>query len=112
MLSHDKTKKVSEYDQEIQQSHTAYQSMRKSHRTLTVIRHVSKAARSRGYKTFSCPTQLSRKFQLLTKTKKRKGKKFLAFSFSGLVIIMLINVKMPIIVGILTFMSRMNFMLS
>ena len=32
--------------------------------------------------------------------------KFLALTLSSVVFIMLINVKMPIIVGILTFMSR------
>ena len=37
---------------------------------------------------------------------------FLALSVSVVVFIMLINVKMPTIVGILTFMSRINFMLS
>ena len=37
---------------------------------------------------------------------------FLALSLSDGVIIMLINVKMPTIVGILTFMSRINFVLS
>ena len=36
-------------------------------------------------------------------------KKFLALSVSGVVFIMLINVKMPTIFGILTFMSRINF---
>ena len=36
--------------------------------------------------------------------------KFLALSLPNVVFIMLINVKMPTIVGILTFMSRMNFM--
>ena len=36
-------------------------------------------------------------------------KKFLALSLSDVVFIMLINVKMPTIVGILTFMSRINF---
>ena len=41
----------------------------------------------RGYKTFSCSIQLSMKFFLL------------------------INVKMPTIVGILTFMSRTNSIL-
>ena len=40
--------------------------------------------RARGYKLFSCSTQLSMKF------------------------IMLMNVKMPIIVGILTFISMIN----
>ena len=39
-------------------------------------------------------------------------KKFLALSLSDFVFIMLINVKMPTIVGILTFMSRINFLLS
>ena len=39
-------------------------------------------------------------------------KKFLALSLSDVVFIMLINVKMPTIVGILTFMSRINFMLN
>ena len=39
-------------------------------------------------------------------------KKFLALSFSDVVFIMLINVKMPTTVGILTFMSRINFVLS
>ena len=39
-------------------------------------------------------------------------KKFLALSLSDVVFTMLINVKMPTIVGILTFMSRINFVLS
>ena len=39
-------------------------------------------------------------------------KKFLALSLSDIVFIMLINVKMPTIVGILTFMSRINSVLS
>ena len=38
-------------------------------------------------------------------------KKFLALSPSNVVFIMLINVKMPTIVCIVTFMSRINFML-
>ena len=37
---------------------------------------------------------------------------FLALCLSDVVLIMLINVKMPTIVGILTFMSRINFVLS
>ena len=36
----------------------------------------------------------------------------LALGPSDVVFIMLINVKMPTIVGILTFMSRINFVLS
>ena len=39
-------------------------------------------------------------------------KKFLAFSLSDVVFIMLLNVKMSTIVGIITFMSRINFVLS
>ena len=42
-------------------------------------------------------------------TAHRKVKKFLALSLSVVVFILLINVKMPTIVGILTFMSRINF---
>ena len=67
---------------------------------------------ARGYKSFSYSTQLSTKFQLLIKTKILKIKTFLAFKLSGVVFIMLINVKMPTIVGILTLMSRINFVLS
>ena len=37
---------------------------------------------------------------------------FLALKLSGVVFILLINVKVPTIVGILTFMSRINFTLS
>ena len=56
-------------------------------------------------KLFSCSTELGMEFQLLTKTKMLKYKSFFAFKLSD-VFIMLINVKMPTIVGILTFMSR------
>ena len=52
------------------------------------------------------------KFQLLIKTKMLKIKTFLAFKLSDVLFIMLINVKMSTIVGILTFMSMINFMLS
>ena len=52
---------------------------------------------------------LSTKLQLL---KYRKMKKFLALSISDVVFIMLINVKMPTIVSILTFMSRINIVFS
>ena len=43
-------------------------------------------------------------FQLLINTKNQQIKKFLALSLSNVVFIMPINVKMPTIVGILTFM--------
>ena len=54
------------------------------------------------------------KFKLLIKTKILKMKKFLALRLSDVEFIMLINVKMPtiVIVGILAFMSRINFVLS
>ena len=45
------------------------------------------------------------------KNKLMKSKIFLVLKSSDAVFILLINVKMPIIVGILTFMSRINFML-
>ena len=45
-------------------------------------------------------------------TKYRQMKNFLTLSLSDVVVIMLINIKMPAIVGILTFMSRINFLLS
>ena len=46
------------------------------------------------------------------KTKTPKSREILALSLSYLVFIMLINAKMTTIVGILTFMSRINFVLS
>ena len=62
-------------------------------------------------KLFSCSTQLSTKFQLLIKTK-ITTKKFFALSLSDVVFIMLINVEMQTVVGILTFMSKINILLS
>ena len=59
-------------------------------------------------KLFSCSSQLSTKFQLLIKLKYSQIKKFLGLTLSHVVFIMLINVKMPTIVGILTFMSMIN----
>ena len=63
-------------------------------------------------KNFSCSTQLSTKFQLPIKTKIPINEEFFALSHSDDIFIMLINVKMPTIVGILTFLSRINFVLS
>ena len=62
-------------------------------------------------KLFSSSTQLSTKFQMLIKTK-IPTKNISYLSLSDVVFILLINVKMPTIVGILTFMSRINFLLS
>ena len=67
----------------------------------------------RGYKTFSCSTQLSMNFHLLIKPKIPTTEIFFfALSLSDVVFIVLVNVKMPTIVGILIFMSRINFVLS
>ena len=57
-------------------------------------------------KLFSSSTQLSTKFQMLIKLEYQQMKKFLVLSLSD-VFIMLINVKMPTIVGI----CRINFVL-
>ena len=51
-------------------------------------------------------------FQLLIKPKNIKNKAFFAFKLSDIVFTMLIKVKMPTIVGILAFMSMINFKLS
>ena len=64
------------------------------------------------YKTFFMLNSTEHDFQLLIKTEISTIKKFFPISFSDVVFIMLINVKMPTIVGILTFMSRINFVLS
>ena len=56
---------------------------------------------------------MSMNFQLLIKTKIATNKEFfIAVSLTDVVFIMLINVKMPTIVGILTFMSKIKFVLS
>ena len=68
--------------------------------------------RIEAIKLFSCSTQLSIIFQLLIKLKYRQVKRCLALSRSDVVFTMLINVKMPTIVGILTFMSRKMFVLN
>ena len=63
-------------------------------------------------KLFTCSSQLSMKFQHLIKTKKLNIKYFSCLQLSDVLFIMLINVKMPTIVGILTFMSMIIFILS
>ena len=66
---------------------------------------------SKVIKRFSCSTELSMKVQLLKKLKNKKT--FLTFKLSDVVLIMLINVKVPaMIVGILTCICIINFMLS
>ena len=65
--------------------------------------------RVRGYKLFSCSVE----HEILNDHK--NVKKFSFFSDSDkprMLFYLLINVKKPTIVGILTFMSRKNFMLN
>ena len=54
---------------------------------------------------------MSTKFQLIIKARMPKIKAFLASKLSDVVFIMLINVKMPTVVGILTFISMINQLL-
>ena len=63
-------------------------------------------------KLFSCSTQLCTKFQLLIKTKIRTNEEVSYLKSLRCCIYHAKNVKMPTIVGILTFMSRINFVLS
>ena len=63
-------------------------------------------------KLCSCSALLSMEFQLLIETKFLKQRIVLALKLSDAVFILLIHVKMPTIVGILTFMSWINSMLS
>ena len=64
--------------------------------------------KDRGYNTFN---MLNMKFQLPIKGK-MEIQNFLDFKVSGVVSILFINVKMPTLVCILTFINRINFMLS
>ena len=63
-------------------------------------------------KLFSCSTQLSMQFQLLIKTKIQTNEEVSCFKSLRCFIYHAKNVKMPTIVGILTFMSVINFILS
>ena len=72
---------------------------------------VTRGPWSRGFKHFHAQLNRARNSNCLWKLKYRQIKKFLALSLSDVVFIMLINVKMPTIAGILTFMSRINFVL-
>ena len=60
-------------------------------------------------KFFPCSTQLGMRFHILIKTKTLNNDiSCFKTKLLGVVFILLINVKMPIVVGILTFMSRIN----
>ena len=56
--------------------------------------------------------ELNMRFQLHIKAKILKNKDFFLLNDSDVVFIPPIKVKMSTIIGILTFMSRLNFMLS
>ena len=69
---------------------------------------------SRGYKTFFMLTSVEN--EILNANKYKNIRKFSVF-FSGsdkprMLFFLLIKIQMPTIVGILTFMSRKNFMLN
>ena len=75
---------------------------------------VSNATRPQGYKTFSILN--SNEHEILNAHIKYKYIKKFGFFFGSdkprMLFFPLINVKMPTVVGILTFMSRKNIMLS
>ena len=70
----------------------------------------------RGYKTFFVLNSTEHEISSAHKNLKNEQQmeKFLALNISDVVFILLLNVKMPtiIIADILTFMSRINFVLS
>ena len=66
----------------------------------------------RGYKSFFMLNNSAQNFNCSLKLKYGQIKKLFSLSLSDVVFIMLINVKIPTIVGILTFMSRTIFVLS
>ena len=71
--------------------------------------------RPRGYKTIFMLNSTEHEISTAHKNKNtlcQQMKKFFAFSHSDVVFIVLINVKMQTVVGILSFMSRLNFVLS
>ena len=81
--------------------------------TLTLRNDCSPGPRPRGYKTFFMLNSVEHE---ILNAHKYKNIKKLGFFFGSdeprMLFFSLINVKMPTIFGILTFMSRKNFMLS
>ena len=65
----------------------------------------------KAIKLSSCSTQLSMKFQMLVSIKISRNSDFLGSEMPKMLFFMLINVKMPTTVGILTIMGRTNLML-
>ena len=77
------------------------------------IKSLQMGIRSRGYKTFSMLNLAEH--EILNAHRYKNIKKFSIFLDSAkpkILFFLLINVKMPTIVGILTFISWKNFMLS
>ena len=68
--------------------------------------------RARGYKTFFMLTSAEHKIWNAHTYKISRNSAFLGSDKPKMLFFPLINVKMPTIVGILTFMSRKNFMLN
>ena len=61
---------------------------------------------------FTSGPEVVKLIRLIKTTILKKNKDVLAYKLTDVLFIMLINVKMPTIVGILTFMSMIKFMLS
>ena len=80
---------------------------------------LKKQSGSEVIKLFSCSTQLSMNIEMLTSIKISRNSAFSGSDKPRILFFLLINIKMPTtinvkiptIVGILTFMSRKNFML-
>ena len=84
-----------------------------SFKTAVRTHYVSQHTRLRGYKTFFMLNSVER--EILNAHKYKKYQEIRLFLGSGKPTVLffpLINVNMPTIVGILTFMSRKNFMQS
>ena len=65
-----------------------------------------------GYKTFSMFNSTEHEYSNAHRSKMLKNKDSSCFQLSAIVLIMVIYVKMPTIVGTLTFVSMIDFMLS
>ena len=78
----------------------------------SIDRNTHMATRPRSYKTFLMLNSTEHEISTPIKAKLLKNQDFSCFQTLNVVIIMLINAKMPTIVCILTFMSMINFVFS
>ena len=69
-------------------------------------------ARPQGYKTIFVLNSAEHEIYIAHKYQIAKVNEISGLNHKSQSLILLLNVKMPIIVGILTFVSRINFMLS